>query len=112
MDIACGTGLFAEEIIKIYPNALIDGADISKKIIKHAKLKNIYNNLICFNFDKEFKIKKKYDLIACIGALTYTRNPQSLFLNIFNVTKTAGYFVFTHRVDLWKKHNYTNMLKS
>ena len=33
LDLACGTGLFAKEIRKIYPNITCDGADISKKII-------------------------------------------------------------------------------
>ena len=112
LDLACGTGFFAEEIIKIYPKCLIDGMDLSKKIIHQAKLKNIYNDLICYNFDKKFVLKKKYSLVSCIGALTYTKNPKKLFINIHNITKPKGYFIFTHRNDLWLKQNYLDLLKN
>ena len=37
LDLACGTGLFAESIIKFFPKAVIDGMDISKKILHKAK---------------------------------------------------------------------------
>ena len=110
LDLACGTGFFAEEIKKIYPKSLIDGVDLSKKILAKAKSKNIYNKLICFNFDKKFSLKKKYDLISCIGALTYTKDSKKLFSNIYNNTNFNGYFVFTHRVDLWKKSEFSNFL--
>jgi predicted TPR repeat methyltransferase len=111
LDLACGTGLFAEKIIKIYPKVKIDGMDISKKILLQAKNKNIYRKLICKNFDKIFLLNQKYELISCIGAMTYTKNPKKLILQINKITKTKGYFIFTHRVDLWKKENYSSLLK-
>ena len=110
LDLACGTGLFCEELIKVYPKSLIDGADISKKILQQAKIKDIYNDLININFDKKFFFKKKYDLVSCIGALTYTKNPKNLFMNIHDIINPKGYFIFSHRVDLWKKQNYSDLL--
>ena len=109
-DLACGTGLFAQEVLKIYPKIIIDGADISRKILDQARQKKIYSNLICLNFDKKILIKKKYNLISCIGALTYTKDPKKLFININNLTSRNGYFIFTHRVDLWKNQNYSDLL--
>lgn len=109
-DLACGTGLFAQEILKIYPRILIDGADISKKILDQARQKKIFKKLSCLNFDKKILIRKKYDLISCIGALTYTKNPKKLFRNISNITQKGGYFIFTHRVDLWQNQNYSELL--
>ena len=111
LDLACGTGLFAEELIKIYPNVLIDGIDISKKIINVARSKKIYNNLLCANFDKKFITIYKYDLISCIGAMTYTNNPRKLLKNMHNKLKNSGLFIFTHRVDLMLKQNFTKILE-
>ena len=111
LDLACGTGLFAEEILKIYPKSIIHGSDISKKILFEAKKKNIYDSLIHLNFDKIFLLDCKYDLVSCIGALTYSKNRLKLFKNIYNLTSNSGHFIFTHRVDLWKKQNYNNLLK-
>jgi len=92
-DLACGTGLFAKEVLKFYPKILIDGADISRKILDQARKKKIYKNLTCLNFDKKILIRKKYDLISCIGALTYTKNPKKLFTSINNLTLKGGYFI-------------------
>ena len=40
LDLACGTGMFAKELKKKYPNIVIDGCDISSQSLKIAKLKN------------------------------------------------------------------------
>ena len=112
LDLACGTGLFAEEILKFFPNTIIDGMDISKKILIQARKKNIYNDLFCYNFDQKIFLKKKYDVISCIGAMTYTNNPKKLMLEIFNNINFKGLFIFTHRVDLWNQQDYPKLLEN
>ena len=86
--------------------------NISKKILLKAKEKKIYNKLHCSNFDHKFMIKKKYDLTSCIGAMTYTKKPKKLILNVHKLTNFKGFFIFTHRIDLWKKQNYPKLLDS
>ena len=86
LDLACGTGLFAEELLKIYPSIVIDGIDISLNILKKAKKKKIYRQLIHSNFDKKLFFKTKYDLISCIGAMTYTLDPLIFIDQVFNYT--------------------------
>ena len=110
LDLACGTGLFAEEILKIFPQTNIDGIDISKKILAKAEEKKIYKKLYCCNFDKNIMTKIRYDLISCIGAMTYTKDPKILLKNIYKLTKKNGFFIFSHRTDLWEKQNYTKLL--
>ena len=110
LDLACGTGLFGIELKKIYPKSSIDGADISTKSLSHAKLKKIYKRLFVSDFNKNFIFKKKYDLITCIGSLTYNNNPQKLLLKVNNITKKSGFFIFSHRVDLWQKQNFDKIL--
>ena len=110
LDLACGTGLFGKELKKIYPKSSIDGADISTKSLSHAKLKKIYKRLFVSDFNKNFIFKKKYNLITCIGSLTYNNNPQKLLLKVSNITKKSGFFIFSHRVDLWQKQNFDKIL--
>ena len=45
LDLACGTGLFGEELIKTYKNSQIYGSDISEKSLVIAKEKKIYKKL-------------------------------------------------------------------
>ena len=112
LDLACGTGLFAQEIATIYSKFTIDGIDISKKIISQARIKKIYRKIYCFDFNKKILIDIKYDLIACIGAMTYSKDPKKLILDTHNLTKHKGYFIFTHRADLWKKQGFDKLLIS
>ena len=110
LDLACGTGLFGKELKRIYPKSSIDGSDISAKSLSHAKLKKVYNRLFVSDFNKNFIFKKKYNLITCIGSLTYNTNPQKLLLKVSNITKKSGFFIFSHRVDLWQKQNFDKIL--
>ena len=110
LDLACGTGLFGKELKKIYPKSSIDGSDISTKSLSHAKLKKVYKRLFISDFNKNFFFKKKYNLITCIGSLTYSKNPQKLLLKVNNITKKSGFFIFSHRVDLWQKQNFDKIL--
>ena len=110
LDLACGTGMFAKELKKKYPNIVIDGCDISSKSLKIAKLKNLYRNLFKKSFEKKFKITKKYDSVSMIGSMTYCKKPNVLLYLITNYLKKNGIFIFTHRIDLWKKQGFDSII--
>ena len=112
LDIACGTGLFGEELKKINPKAKIIGSDISPKSIKLAKLKKIYNKLYTNNFEKILPFNNAFDLVSMAGAMTYCKNFDKLFSNVYTYLKKDGYFIFSHRVDLWKRQNFDDVLLS
>jgi len=111
LDLACGTGLFGAELKKIYPKSCIYGSDISKKSLKITLKKKIYIKLQKNNFEKLHHYKIKFDLISLIGSMTYCKNFNKLFTNITKNIKKKGFVLFTHRVDLWKKQDFTNILK-
>ena len=71
LDLACGTGMFAEEIKKTYKKIIIDGCDISEQSLQIAKQKKLYRKLYKKSFEKKIKITSKYDLISMIGSMTY-----------------------------------------
>jgi len=111
LDLACGTGLFGLELKKLYPKSIIYGSDISKESLKIANTKNIYYDLKVKNFEQFNYQKIKFDLISLIGSMTYCKNFDKLFININKNIKENGFFIFTHRVDLWEKQNFGNILK-
>ena len=110
LDLACGTGLFGSELKKIYKKSFIYGSDISNLSLKMARKKNIYNGLRCVSFEKKIKYNFKFDLISLIGSMTYAKNFENLFNNVLFNLKKSGLFIFSHRVDLWKKNNFDNEL--
>ena len=110
LDLACGTGLFTEELLKEFPDCICDGSDISPKIINISKNKKIYRRLFTSNFEKRIAVKSKYNIVSLIGAMTYCQDQQKLFQNVSSYLEDKGCFIFTHRVDLWEKFNFDNLL--
>ena len=43
--------------------------------------------------------------------MTYCKNHQSLFKLVSYYLSKNGYFIFTHRVDLWKELKFHNVLE-
>ena len=111
LDLACGTGLFGEELKKIYSKVQIYGSDISGKSLKIAKEKNIYKDLIKLNFENKHKYQIKFDLVSIIGAMTYCKNFDKLFSNVQHYLLNKGHCIFSHRIDLWKKQNFNKILE-
>ena len=112
LDLACGTGMFAVKLKKNYPNVTIDGCDISSKSLKIAKKKKLYRKLFKQSFEKKINIIKKYDSVSMIGSMTYCKKPKKLFLLINNYLKKKGIFIFSHRIDLWKKQNFDSIINN
>ena len=111
LDLACGTGLFGHELNKIYNHSNIYGSDISYKSIKIAKEKNIYKKLKKLNFETKHDYKIRFDLVSLIGAMTYCKNFNKLFLIIDYYLNKKGFFIFSHRIDLWQVQDFDNILK-
>ena len=112
LDLACGTGLFGVELKKIYKNVNIFGSDISSKSIQLAKEKKIYKNLKISNFENKIIYKKKFEIISLVGAMTYCKKFDKLFSNVQFYLLNKGYFVFSHRIDLWEKQNFDIILSN
>ena len=111
LDLACGTGLFGAKLKKVYPKSHIYGSDISKKSLKISSEKKIYKKLQIKNFEQLHNYKIKFDLISLIGSMTYCKNFDKLFDNINKNIKQKGFVLFTHRIDLWQKQDFLNILK-
>ncbi len=111
LDLACGTGLFIDKFLKAYPDCICDGSDISRKILNISKRNGKYRYLYKKSFENKIKIANKYNLVSLIGAMTYCKNHQSLFKLVSYYLAKNGYFIFTHRVDLWKKLNFDNVIE-
>ncbi len=110
LDLACGTGLFVQEFKKIYPDCTCDGSDISKKIINISQKKGLFRNLYQSSFEKEIRLNNLYNIVSLIGGMTYCTNYHLLFSLVYKYLEKKGYFIFTHRVDIWEKYNFDKFL--
>ena len=46
-----------------------------------------------------------------IGAMTYCKNFEKVFSNIKYYLLKKGYFIFSHRTDLWEKQGFSKILE-
>ena len=110
LDLACGTGMFGEEIKKQFKNIVVDGCDISSDSLNFAKKKKIYRKLFKNSFEKKMNFSNQYNLVSMIGSMTYCKKPRVLFSLVNQYLKKKGIFIFTHRIDLWQKQNFEKLI--
>ncbi len=106
LDIACGTGIMEEFLIKHNPKSIL-AVDIAENMIKQAKEK--YNDpRIEFLCEDVFNIKdKKFDFIIIYNAFPHFLEPEKFISHIHRILKENGKFVICHgmgRKDLNGHH--------
>ena len=68
-DIGCGTGLIGAQLYET--GWVIDGFDISARMLDEAEKKNVYRRLICLNLENEDDYpKEKYSAVVSSGSFT------------------------------------------
>eukprot|EP01025_Chloroclados_australasicus_P038824 TRINITY_DN4008_c0_g2_i4.p1 TRINITY_DN4008_c0_g2~~TRINITY_DN4008_c0_g2_i4.p1 ORF type:complete len:274 (+),score=14.36 TRINITY_DN4008_c0_g2_i4:121-822(+) len=100
LDVGCGTGLVADEMIEQGFEANIIGTDISQGMLDIAAKKERYDRLIKWNScDCPWPISTA-SVDACIscGVLVYVQNVDCLD-EFIRVTKVGGYVILMHRHD-------------
>lgn len=105
LDFGCGTGLVGEEIKLTKINCVIDGIDISDKMIEIAKSKNIYDKIYNINLHNEdFSDDKKYDIIVSSGVFLEGHANFDVIDKLCPLLKKDGMIVVTIR-DSYKDKN-------
>lgn len=98
LDLGIGTGQTALHLLEKFPNAKLDGLDISPKMIGQAKirLKNYLNRITFSEQDiKDLIVNKKYDVCIAVLSIHHLDEKQksALFQKIFDNLKENGIFV-------------------
>ena len=88
LDVGCGKGFLLYEMLKIEPNLIIHGFDISKYALKRVK-KNKNLKVFIHDVKKKFPYKKNYfDLVLCIGVLQHTPSPEKSLAKLIKISET------------------------
>ena len=105
LDAGCGTGLLAPYLFPI--SDTLDGIDLSEKMLKQAKEKNLYTHLIKTDIIPYLiEHKSTYDLICLADVVCYFGQTASLFNETFDSLKENGELIFTIE-KLESDENYT-----
>ena len=99
IDIGCGIGITLETMRVYFPDADLYGLDPSEEAIELAKAK-IPDGTFYANFLDEFKSKKKYDVVLCLGVAEHVENLPEFLKSLKTLLKKDGilYFEVPHNL--------------
>jgi len=98
LDLGCGTGLCGEAVKQF--SSRIDGVDLSVQMLKKAKQKLVYNNLI--NSDVLSYLKsanRTYDIVLAADVFVYFGALEALFSSLNKVVKPRGLILFSLEIQ-------------
>lgn len=107
LDAGCGTGLCGKYLKKYAKLGGLDGVDISPKMLKIAKQKNIYSHL--FNQDLRTFLdshSSTYDLIVAADVFTYFGELNPLFVLLYNSLRKGGRILFSVSENSQNENDY------
>ena len=94
MDLGCGTGLFGVEIKQFCEN--LEGIDLSEKMLRQAKGKNIYNKLIKEDIvDYLSNSSLNFDYFVATDVFIYIGDLSDVFRLIKSRNKPGGKLAFS-----------------
>ncbi len=94
IDLGCAAGSFIKYVnnSKKNENNFFVGVEKESSLIKLSKIKNIKNSkIIKKDFTKKnFKIKKRFDYVTCLGTINLFIDIENVFKNFFKLCKKNG----------------------
>ncbi|MBR1606015.1 MAG: tetratricopeptide repeat protein [Alphaproteobacteria bacterium] len=96
LDAGCGTGLCGPFLKKYACLRGLYGLDLSREMLKRAAQKNVYDQLICQDFELYLKeTKQKFDLIVAADVFTYFGELQNLVIGCQKNLNKNGRILFS-----------------
>lgn len=100
LDLGCGNGINAKNLLEKYKNIKITGLDISPEMIFEATKLFIYENLYHQSLDDKFTFakNKSFDSVVILGCLEFVSKIKQCLNEISRVLKTDGLAYLTFQV--------------
>jgi predicted TPR repeat methyltransferase len=98
LDLGCGTGLFGA---RLHPLArTMTGVDISSNMLKVARQRKIYDDLVCSELSEFLQTQtKKFDLAGAADVFVYIGDLSGVFQGIRGALRDGGLFGFSVEIS-------------
>ena len=112
LDFGCGTGLVGEELKKYSYDYILDGIDVSEKMIEKAESKQIYNKIFNIDLHKEdfkedLKEDRKYNFIISSGVFLEGHVNFDVIDKLHKLLEKDGIIIVTIRNSYKDKNKET-----
>jgi ubiquinone/menaquinone biosynthesis C-methylase UbiE len=112
LDAGCGTGLVGLELAN-HGFTNITGVDVSENVLKQAKAKGAYINLVQGDLLGSLPFPEEYfSAVVCIGVFSRFSDEQILDIlaEFSRITQQDGLILFSHREDLISQSQLRDLL--
>lgn len=110
LDVGCGTGLTAQALLDLR-EVTIDGIDFSSEMLKRAREKNIYRDLMRSDVTKPLPVPDRtYDAAISSGLFTHGHVGANALPHILKAIRTDGLFAFTVNLKIWESGGFDKAL--
>lgn len=107
LDLGCGTGLCAKAVKPIIGWSNVTGVDLSRKMLKEAKAKYVYDDLVEDDIVHFLQnCQKKYQLVTAGDVFTYFGDLRVLIEEIGKVLAPGGLLVFSISENTYNTDDY------
>ena len=95
-DLGCGTAALLSQVYKLYPESLILGADLSRDMLKQAKLTLPDGKFVAFDFDQmSWPLDEtKYNVIFSLFLLHHLKDAAKFLSHVKNLMNEETSFYF------------------
>ena len=95
LDLGCGIGSAGEALIDFVKTLV--GIDLSKKMLKIAGAKNIYNRLIQDEIHHALSQERvaSFDIVVSSYVFVYIGDVKAIFNQVYDVLKVDGFFAYS-----------------
>jgi len=112
LDFGCGTGLVGEELKNYSYDYVLDGIDVSEKMIEKAESKQIYNKIFNIDLHKEdfkedLKEDRKYNFIISSGVFLEGHVNFDVIDKLHKILEKDGIIIVTIRNSYKDKNKET-----
>jgi predicted TPR repeat methyltransferase len=108
LDFGCGTGLVGEELKNYSYDYVLDGIDVSEKMIEKAESKQIYNKIFNIDLHKEdLKEDRKYNFIISSGVFLEGHVNFNVIDKLHKLLEKDGIIIVTIRNSYKDKNKDT-----
>ena len=112
LDAGCGTGLVGSSLSTLgYIN--LDGLDFSLDMLKVAREKRVYKNLIQADLNKKLKFDDAiYDAIICCGTFTRGHVGPDVLIELMRILKKRAPLACTINSSVWIEKEFDRWIET
>mmetsp|Transcript_20433 Transcript_20433/g.49698 ORF Transcript_20433/g.49698 Transcript_20433/m.49698 type:complete len:232 (-) Transcript_20433:500-1195(-) len=107
LNAGCGDGIESAHFKPLGVKKAV-GLDYTADMLDMAAKLGFYEKTIQHDLNSplSFVADSTFDLVTCLGVLTYIKPESGVLTEFCRVTKPGGLIIMTHRIDVYDVHNW------